>query len=290
MLWGMAAIALCYSDRVNISVAIVHMADEYGWTMQERGGPMSAFFYGYICSQLPGGWLGSQIGYKQALTVAASAWAVLTFLTAPAANHSTKALVAVRFALGLAEGATYPCVYGYISTGLSSPSDRSSGIATVLSGSPVGTVVAFLVCPSIAAHLGWRAVFYVWGVVGAAFAFCWHCYAPDPAAAGALAAAAAAETGGTGTGGAPRSGSSTRGLSAANNGGDKRELTAADTIISSNRAAAPSMLRRVPPYYRGNSTTIIILPRQARDKRKEHSTIEPKIGVRCFPSAQECSA
>ena len=75
---------------------------------------MSAFFYGYILSQIPGGSLGRRFGHKRVLTWAASGWAILTLLTVPAAGTSFRALLACRFALGLVEGATYPCVYGYL--------------------------------------------------------------------------------------------------------------------------------------------------------------------------------
>jgi hypothetical protein len=46
VLWAMAYIALGYSDRVNMSVAVVHIAEEKGWSMEHRGAVMSAFFYG----------------------------------------------------------------------------------------------------------------------------------------------------------------------------------------------------------------------------------------------------
>ena len=64
VVWGMAVIMLCYSDRVNISIAIVHMAEEKNWTMSERAAPMSAFFYGYIVSQLPASWFGRKVQYE----------------------------------------------------------------------------------------------------------------------------------------------------------------------------------------------------------------------------------
>ena len=50
---------LAYIDRVNISVAIVEMGEDLGWTLQERGVVLASFFYGYILSQAGAcGWVG----------------------------------------------------------------------------------------------------------------------------------------------------------------------------------------------------------------------------------------
>lgn len=43
---------LAYIDRVNISVAIVEMGQDLGWTLQQRGVVLASFFYGYILSQV----------------------------------------------------------------------------------------------------------------------------------------------------------------------------------------------------------------------------------------------
>ena len=37
-----------YADRINMSVAVLGMADELGWTLQDRGASMAAFFYGCV--------------------------------------------------------------------------------------------------------------------------------------------------------------------------------------------------------------------------------------------------
>ena len=133
---------------------------------------------GYIVSQIPGGSLGRRLGYKRVLTYAASGWAILTLLTVPAAGISFRALLACRFALGLVEGATYPCVYGYLQPFLL-PNERSASIATMLSGSPIGTTVAFLICPPIAARAGWRGVFVFFSLCGALWVAAWHHFAPE---------------------------------------------------------------------------------------------------------------
>lgn len=39
-------------DRTNISVAIIPMANEFKWTNSEQGAILSAFFWGYMMTQV----------------------------------------------------------------------------------------------------------------------------------------------------------------------------------------------------------------------------------------------
>jgi ACS family sodium-dependent inorganic phosphate cotransporter len=48
---------ICYIDRVNISVAIIPMAEQYGWTGTTKGLVLSSFFIGYMAAMIPpAGW------------------------------------------------------------------------------------------------------------------------------------------------------------------------------------------------------------------------------------------
>lgn len=46
------AILICYADRTNISVAIVPMSQELGWSEQYKGTVLSVFFIGYAATQV----------------------------------------------------------------------------------------------------------------------------------------------------------------------------------------------------------------------------------------------
>ena len=47
---------LCYADRTNLSVALVAMRREFGWDGSTSGSLLSAFFIGYLFTQIPGGY------------------------------------------------------------------------------------------------------------------------------------------------------------------------------------------------------------------------------------------
>lgn len=53
--------------KVNISIAIIPMAADFGWSPSVSGIVQSAFFYGYMLSQLPGGVLSSKFGGRRVL-------------------------------------------------------------------------------------------------------------------------------------------------------------------------------------------------------------------------------
>lgn len=69
-----AMLGLCnltlYTMRANVSFALdgKHgMSHTYGWDDKGRGLVQSGFFWGYIVSQLPGGWLTTKFGGRKVL-------------------------------------------------------------------------------------------------------------------------------------------------------------------------------------------------------------------------------
>lgn len=55
------AFVLCNMDKVNMSVAVIPMAHELGWSALDRGLVSSSFFWGYTATQLPGGYIATKV-------------------------------------------------------------------------------------------------------------------------------------------------------------------------------------------------------------------------------------
>ena len=115
-----------YALRVNLSVAIVAMTEirdvtlangttvqeqHFDWDSKQKGLVLSSFFYGYILTQLLGGWAANKIGGNFVFGLGIGATAILTLLTPMAAKSSVYTLVAVRIIEGVFEGVTFPCKY-----------------------------------------------------------------------------------------------------------------------------------------------------------------------------------
>ncbi len=65
-------------DKVNISVAIIPMAQDFGWSPTVSGLVQSSFFYGYALTQIPGGYVTSRIGGRKVLPAGVSLWSAAT--------------------------------------------------------------------------------------------------------------------------------------------------------------------------------------------------------------------
>src|SRR5215472_10049569 len=94
------ATAICYVERVNISIAIIPLARDRGYDAAATGLILSSFFWGYIGPQMLGGWLADRFGGKHVLTLGVLLWSLGTFLTPAAAQRSFGALLAMRALLG----------------------------------------------------------------------------------------------------------------------------------------------------------------------------------------------
>lgn len=179
---GLCALAtfVCFLDRVNISVAIIPMAGELGWSLSTQGLVLSAFFWGYLATQVLGGWLADRYGGTRVLGLAVVWWSAFTLLTPPVAG-SLVLLFAVRVGLGMGEGVAFPATYSIIARWIPLP-ERTRSIAVLGSGIPLGTVVALLVSPWIVQHFGWPMAFYAFALLGFAWYALWQArVSVDPA-------------------------------------------------------------------------------------------------------------
>ena len=168
-----AAVFVCYVDRVNISVAIIPMAEDLGWDLETQGRVLSAFFVGYLLLQIVGGRLADRFGGKIVLGAGVLLWSLFTILTPPAALSGLLLLILVRIAMGMGEAVTFPSIYSiygrWIPLG-----ERGRAVALVNSGIPMGTVFALLVTPLVVEALGWQWAFYLFGALGILWYAIWH--------------------------------------------------------------------------------------------------------------------
>lgn len=72
--------AVCWrpQDKVNISVAIIPMAKAFGWSPTVAGLVQSSFFWGYMASQIPGGYVNSRFGGRTILPLGVGLWSGAT--------------------------------------------------------------------------------------------------------------------------------------------------------------------------------------------------------------------
>ncbi|MEA2680353.1 MAG: transporter, family, solute carrier family 17, partial [Candidatus Binataceae bacterium] len=140
------ATALCYIDRVNISIAIIPLARAKGYDAAAKGLVLSSFFWGYLWLQLFGGWVADRFGGKRVLAAGVALWSLATFLTPPAASISFGVLLAMRAVLGAGEALNFPAVHS-IAARWTIGSERARAISLHFSGVAFGTIIALLISP-----------------------------------------------------------------------------------------------------------------------------------------------
>jgi len=168
-----AAIFVCYLDRVNISVAIIPMAESMGWAPDKQGLVLSSFFIGYIATQILGGRLADKHGGKGVLGVGVLVWSAATLLTPPAAAAGFAMLIVARILMGVGEGVAFPAVYSLY--GRWTPrNENARAIGLTYAAIPLGSVMALLVTPWIILQFGWEWAFYSFGLLGVVWYLFWR--------------------------------------------------------------------------------------------------------------------
>ena len=76
---------------------------DFAWESSTQGLILGSFFYGYIVTQIPGGWLATKYGGKRVFLVGISATAILTVLTPVLTKAGTGYLITTRILEGLFE-------------------------------------------------------------------------------------------------------------------------------------------------------------------------------------------
>jgi len=148
---------VCFMDRMVLSTAIPYIADDFHLSPIEMGMAMSAFFFSYALSQIPGGILGDKFGITRVMSVAILWWSAFTALTGAVANLTQ--MIICRILFGLGEGIFPACSFKTISTWFPTK-ERATANGVMLASNSLGQGVGPLFVVAIMAAWGWRAVFY----------------------------------------------------------------------------------------------------------------------------------
>lgn len=148
LLMGCLANIIGYSDRANLSLAIVPMQRSLALDEAQVGWALGAFFMGYACTQVIGGFLALQVGPKPVLLFAVATWSAATLATPPMASTSLTLLIVARVTIGLGEGLLLPCLHALASLWVPI-AERSTAAALMTSGQAA--------CDEHSSHLCFRA-------------------------------------------------------------------------------------------------------------------------------------
>uniref|UniRef100_A0A8D0C9F8 Sialin n=1 Tax=Salvator merianae TaxID=96440 RepID=A0A8D0C9F8_SALMN len=207
-IWAFFGFFLLYALRVNLSVALVDMVEsnasltknttsnicqehsstpvvlrnttgkKYPWDADTQGWILGSFFYGYIITQVPGGYLARKVGGKLLLGFGILGTAVFTLFTPLAADLGVSYLIAVRALEGLGEGVTFPAMHAMWSS-WAPPLERSKLLSISYAGAQLGTVVSLPLSGLICFYMNWSYVFYIFGALGVLWFIFWMAIVSD---------------------------------------------------------------------------------------------------------------
>ncbi|KAK9818150.1 hypothetical protein WJX72_007863 [[Myrmecia] bisecta] len=167
------AFMLCNMDRVNMSIAILPMAEQYAWDSATIGLVQSSFFWGYLLTQVLGGVWADKYGGKRVLGFGVIWWSIATAFTPFAARMGLPFLLAARACMGVGEGVAMPSMNNLLSRWVP-VGERSRSLALVYSGMYTGSVMGLALSPHLISWLGWPSVFYIFGSLGVGWYLLWQ--------------------------------------------------------------------------------------------------------------------
>ncbi|NWI09288.1 VGLU2 protein, partial [Crypturellus soui] len=213
----MSGLGFCISFgiRCNLGVAIVDMVNnstihrggkiikekaKFNWDPETVGMIHGSFFWGYIITQIPGGYISSRLAANRVFGAAILLTSSLNMLIPSAARVHYGCVIFVRILQGLVEGVTYPACHGIWSK-WAPPLERSRLATTSFcgeqpfavvsrppatpkrvgtdrsalspAGSYAGAVIAMPLAGILVQYTGWSSVFYVYGSFGIVWYMFW---------------------------------------------------------------------------------------------------------------------
>lgn len=169
---------VCYIERVGFSIAYTIVADAADVNQTSKGMILSTFYYGYACSQVPGGWAAQKIGGRRVLLLSFVLWS-LTCLLVPLDPNRVIVLVIARLLVGVAQGFIFPSIHTVLAQWVP-PHERSRSVSLTTSGMYFGAAAGMLMLPSLVKFSGPRSVFIAEAALGGLWCLLWLRFASDP--------------------------------------------------------------------------------------------------------------
>ncbi len=167
---------ITYFDRICISVAGKTIQEDLALTSAQWGWVLGAFIVAYAAFEIPTGAMGDTIGPRKVLARIVTWWSVFTSLTGLVQGFWQ--LIVVRFLFGIGEAGAYPNASAVIARWFPK-TERARAQGVIWMASKIGGALSpFLVIP-LQQRFGWRISFFVFGLVGVAWAVAWYWWFRD---------------------------------------------------------------------------------------------------------------
>jgi MFS transporter, ACS family, glucarate transporter len=164
-------LVITYLDRVCISVAGPRMQEALHIGPVAWGWVTGIFTLSYAAFEIPTGVLGDRIGARRVLTRIVLWWSAFTSLTGLVTGYYP--LLLTRFLFGAGEAGAFPNASVVVARWFP-VHERGRSFGIILMASQLGGAIAPLLVVPIQVHYGWRASFFVFGILGVVWSGVWY--------------------------------------------------------------------------------------------------------------------
>ena len=182
-----------YVPRLGLPIIVPFIVKDMAFSAGEAASLLSAFFPGYVLTQIPLGFLAQLWGAKIVLTLNMVGSAAMLLALPAAVRFGAKGVFACLFTLGLFQGPFVPAQSLMKRSWVPSGPEKPMALLLIGIGSKVSRMAAASITPVLCATLGWRKACSVYGIFVAAFTVLWQAFARNqPSSAAAPVADASA--------------------------------------------------------------------------------------------------
>ncbi len=165
-----------YLDRACLGTLVRPIMGDLHLQDYELGYAQMAFALAYGIFGIISAWWGDRVGTRIMLAAIALAWSVFTVATGAA--QGLISLVAIQFCFGAAESGTWPAIARTLSRWIPySERGRAQGIVWV--GAHMMAGLTPILVHELSHFMSWRAIFFVFGLVGLLWAALWYWWFRD---------------------------------------------------------------------------------------------------------------
>lgn len=169
-------IAISYLVRVNISHAIIPIAEEYSLNEVQQGMLLSAFAWGYVALMFIGGILVDKFGALKMSFRSAIAWSVCTAVSS--VGFCWPMIFSSELLAGASEAPIFPANAKIVRNNFEE-NERGRATAIFDSGSYVGTAISAPLMSFLIINLSWRYAYIVIAIIGILWAIIWKQISKD---------------------------------------------------------------------------------------------------------------
>lgn len=174
--FAVALAAVTYFDRVCISTLAPEIMRDLGLDRVQMSFVFSAFTLAYAAFEIPTAWWGQRVGTRRVLTRIVLWWSGFTFATGFAGGYHS--LLVTRFLFGAGEAGAWPNATRTFSRWIPL-SERGKVQGIFFMGAHLAGGMTPALATALAAALTWRRVFWVFGLLGLAWAAAWSWWFRD---------------------------------------------------------------------------------------------------------------